>query len=63
MIGLLINFSLCVVTALKHSPSKRKSLSRPLRAHEEADANSKFNLNTTVVLFYLIFLLIVYKCK
>lgn len=51
MIG-LINFSLCVVTALKHSPSKRKSLSRPLRAHEEADANSKFNLNTTVVLFY-----------
>ncbi|XP_022909795.1 phosphatidylinositol 4-phosphate 5-kinase type-1 alpha-like isoform X14 [Onthophagus taurus] len=29
-----------VVTALKHSPSKRKSLSRPLRAQEEHDNNS-----------------------
>ncbi|XP_063908485.1 phosphatidylinositol 4-phosphate 5-kinase type-1 alpha isoform X10 [Zophobas morio] len=26
--------------ALKHSPSKRKSLSRPLRPHEELDSNS-----------------------
>ncbi|XP_049818234.1 phosphatidylinositol 4-phosphate 5-kinase type-1 alpha isoform X13 [Aethina tumida] len=26
--------------ALKHSPSKRKSLSRPLRSHEEVDSNS-----------------------
>ncbi|XP_022909784.1 phosphatidylinositol 4-phosphate 5-kinase type-1 alpha-like isoform X4 [Onthophagus taurus] len=29
-----------VVTALKHSPSKRKSLSRPLRAQEEHDNNT-----------------------
>lgn len=34
----------CLVTALKHSPSKRKSLSRPLRAHEELDSNSKLLL-------------------
>jgi hypothetical protein len=30
------------VAALKHSPSKRKSLSRPLRPHEELDSNSKY---------------------
>ncbi|XP_031346547.1 phosphatidylinositol 4-phosphate 5-kinase type-1 alpha-like isoform X14 [Photinus pyralis] len=33
--------------ALKHSPSKRKSLSRPLRSYEEADNNTNMQTQTT----------------
>lgn len=40
-----------LVAALKHSPSKRKSLSRPLRPHDELDTNSKFiSIHKTLLL-------------
>lgn len=39
------------VTALKHSPSKRKSLSRPLRSQDEHDTNSEYI--KSIFLFYI----------
>lgn len=39
-LGFVSGTNFLFVAALKHSPSKRKSLSRPLRAHE--DCESKF---------------------
>lgn len=35
-----------IPSPLKHSPSKRKSLSRPLRAHEELDTQQQVNSNS-----------------